>query len=528
MLDEGILAAICLLCVFVLLLAAWKLWHCLTRSPEQSIQCSDASQPLVVRIEPNEVLESEALGLEAGQTLKRRALPCLQREDSIRRTKVAEVFDSGVVESDNTQAELSHGTIINLEVVSGTSLGASATCYPGQSITIGRLPTNGLVIKDAEVSGKHASITWNSQNSAWDFVDLGSLNGTYVNDQLVSVDLSNGGSVRKPSLPVELVGDDVILLGSSSRILVHIHKINDDARSIPSTLICPFEVGVAADPMALRRGGKRLPMEDVYFCEWSVGGLQEFGLFCIFDGHGGAAAAKAASQILPKVLYDMLKVDSRRMEVIKNADAKDVLLDAFNSTEAALEYDYEGCTATVLLIWLDAGRVAYAQCANVGDSSCVFSVDGEYISMTEDHRLTSLSERARMLKMGRQLREGETRLCGMNIARALGDKFLKEQELRFSSIPFISNVLRIKQESKALAILASDGLWDVLSQRRALQLALEAKDGKCNTGGITSKPVSAKSIAEALLNKARTLRTKDNTTVIILDFVNNSKSAIGK
>jgi protein phosphatase len=74
--------------------------------------------------------------------------------------------------------------------------------------------------------------------------------------------------------------------------------------------------------MALRRGGRRLPMEDVCIYEWPLRGLQEvfrdkhrdlsdyvmhhsndsfcvdpqFGVFCIFDGHGGGDAAIAASQ----------------------------------------------------------------------------------------------------------------------------------------------------------------------------------------------------------------------------------------
>ena len=92
----------------------------------------------------------------------------------------------------------------------------------------------------------------------------------------------------------------------------------------------------------------------------------------------------------------------------------------------------------------------------------------------------------------------------MNIARALGDKFLKEEDSRFSSTPFVSEVLEISQESRALAVMAryfkailsimfighvqhkqgipiylprlySDGLWDVLSQRRALQIAVEVR-----------------------------------------------------
>eukprot|EP00250_Pteridium_aquilinum_P018101 c23942_g1_i1 orf=405-1982(-) len=520
MLDKGIYAVIFLVFAFVLCLAIWKFWRCLAR---HKVEGSNISQPLILNIEPDEVPESEALGLETGQTLKRRTVPSLQREDSNRRIKVSQVFESGGGDQDKRQTKLNQGSTITLEVVSGPSTGTLVTRGPGQSLTIGRLPTNNLVVNDPEVSGKHACIKWNSQSFVWDFVDLGSLNGTHLNDQPVARDQSNDGSTRKHSVAIELATGDVVLLGSSTRVLVHVHDIVNGSRSSFPTTSCPVDVGIAADPMALHRGGKRLPMEDVCFYEWPLRGLQEFGVFCIFDGHGGAAAASAASRIMPQKLYDILKEDARRTQVLSNVDATDVLLDAFDATEAALDYEYEGCTATVLLVWVDPSKVLYAQCANVGDSACIFSVDGKYVSMTEDHRLTSISEKSRMLEMGEQLREGETRLCGMNIARVLGDKFLKEQDARFSSKPFVSKVLRITQDGKALAVIASDGLWDVLSQRRAIQMALEAKEGQCDADGTVSKPLSAKSIAEMLISKARTSRTKDNTTVIILDFVNSSK-----
>lgn len=41
------------------------------------------------------------------------------------------------------------------------------------------------------------------------------------------------------------------------------------------------------------------------------------------------------------------------------------------------------------------------------------SIEGRSVTMTEDHRLTSFSERSRMLEMGNQLAEGETRICGV-------------------------------------------------------------------------------------------------------------------
>ena len=55
------------------------------------------------------------------------------------------------------------GSTLTLKVVSGPSIGTVFTKTPGQPLTIGRVPTNNLVLNDPEVSGKHASIKWNSK-----------------------------------------------------------------------------------------------------------------------------------------------------------------------------------------------------------------------------------------------------------------------------------------------------------------------------------------------------------------------------
>ena len=44
--------------------------------------------------------------------------------------------------------------------------------------------------------------------------------------------------------------------------------------------------------------------------------------------------------------------------------------------------------------------------------------------------------------------------AGMNIARALGDKFLKEEEIAFSSEPHVSSVFRLSEEGLGLVVIA--------------------------------------------------------------------------
>lgn len=45
--------------------------------------------------------------------------------------------------------------------------------------------------------------------------------------------------------------------------------------SSPTGYKIPFGVGVASDPMATRRGGKILPMEDVSFYHWPLPGTEQ-------------------------------------------------------------------------------------------------------------------------------------------------------------------------------------------------------------------------------------------------------------
>ncbi|XP_022138736.1 protein phosphatase 2C 70 [Momordica charantia] len=438
-----------------------------------------------------------------GQTLKRTYITNQTPEIPKRAKQIV----GSEPRSEIASQDVSHGrSYLTLEVISGPSRGVRysvrSTDTSRLPLTLGRVPHSDLQLKDSEVSGKHALIKWNLNNMKWELVDLGSLNGTLLNSQ--PINNPDSGS-RQWGDPMELVSEDVITLGTTSKVYVHITS------QIESQI--PFGVGIASDPMALRRGGKKLAMEDICYYHWPLPGVDQFGLFGICDGHSGVGAAKSASVILPEKVATILSDSLKRERVLSLCDASDVLREAFSQTEACMNHYYEGCTATVLLVWVDSDENYFMQCANVGDSACVLNVHGKQIKMTEDHRITSHSERLRIEQSGEPLKDGETRLCGLSLARMLGDKFLKQQDHRFSSEPYISEVIHVEQGSKAFALMASDGFWDVISMKKAIQLAIQARE-KHSTGAENS----AEKVANFLLGEAKTLRTKDNTSIIFLDF----------
>ncbi|KVI11265.1 Forkhead-associated (FHA) domain-containing protein [Cynara cardunculus var. scolymus] len=389
-----------------------------------------------------------------GQTLKRPSLANDSVGEQKYSTKEDLSYKSGIrLENDSSKQFMSRSTadqrsILTLKVISGPSSGAhysiQSTNKSKLPLTLGRVSPSDVLVTDSEVSGKHAMINWNLNKLKWELVDMGSLNGTLLNSK--TVHHPQTGS-RHWGDPVELTSGDIITVGTTSKI--------------------------------------------------------SFGLFGICDGHGGAAAASFASKIMPEMVTRILSDTFRREKVFSHCDASDVLREAFSQTEAHMDHLYEGCTATVLLIWADGHDNYFAQCANVGDSACIAIVEGQQVKITEDHRIASYTERLRMQAAGEPLKDGEKRLCGLNLARMLGDKYLKQQDARFSSEPYISQV-----------VYMNDGFWDVVNPKKAIQLVHQIRERNCDDA-------SAENIAKLLLSEARAQRTKDNTSIIFLDFDTN-------
>ena len=67
-----------------------------------------------------------------------------------------------------------------------------------------------MYIKDPAVSQKHGAITWNGER--WQIVDLGSSNGTTVND----------AELEEDGAPLSLSDGDVIMIGTDTTVKISI------------------------------------------------------------------------------------------------------------------------------------------------------------------------------------------------------------------------------------------------------------------------------------------------------------------
>jgi serine/threonine protein phosphatase PrpC len=170
-------------------------------------------------------------------------------------------------------------------------------------------------------------------------------------------------------------------------------------------------------------------------------------LFCIFDGHGGNSTARLCVKRYPEIFKKCLLENPFDYEqaLKKSFLLMDKEIEKSNGMEV-------GNTATVVFI---NNKLLY--CANVGDSSCcLIGKTAEFISV--DHKCKNKKEAKRIEKEGGRIEED--RLNGiLCITRGLGDFDLKNKGL--IADPHV--VKRLIDHSLDYCVIASDGVWDVLS-----------------------------------------------------------------
>eukprot|EP01117_Protostelium_nocturnum_P000812 TRINITY_DN10_c1_g1_i1.p1 TRINITY_DN10_c1_g1~~TRINITY_DN10_c1_g1_i1.p1 ORF type:complete len:174 (-),score=41.12 TRINITY_DN10_c1_g1_i1:62-583(-) len=135
------------------------------------------------------------------------------------------------------------------------------------------------------------------------------------------------------------------------------------------------------------------------------------------------------------------------------------------------QYEYEGCTSTIVFAWTELNGDRFIQAGNVGDSSAIICRKGSFIPLTFDHKVKdNEQEHKRLRDMGIEMHEHQSRLHGLAICRTLGDHCLKKSNEKTGIIadPYVSEVVQI--ESGDILVVASDGLWDVLTFQRASEM----------------------------------------------------------
>ncbi|KAI3788916.1 hypothetical protein L2E82_01697 [Cichorium intybus] len=249
-----------------------------------------------------------------------------------------------------------------------------------------------------------------------------------------------------------------------------------------------FSYGYASSP------GKRSSMEDFY--ETRIDGVngETIGLFGVFDGHGGARAAEY-------VKYNLFTNLIKHPKFI--SDTKSAIAEAYSHTDTEFlksennQNKDAGSTASTAIIVGNRLLVA-----NVGDSRAVICRGGNAYAVSRDHKPDQSDERQRIEDAGGFVMwAGTWRVGGvLAVSRAFGDKLLKQFVVADPEI----QEERI-DESLEFLILASDGLWDVVTNEEAVAMI---------------KPIqSPEDAAKTLMQEASQRGSADNITVVVVRFL---------
>ncbi|KAM0051198.1 putative protein-serine/threonine phosphatase [Helianthus debilis subsp. tardiflorus] len=205
--------------------------------------------------------------------------------------------------------------------------------------------------------------------------------------------------------------------------------------------------------------GRREKMEDRFTVNVDFNGEKKQAFFGVFDGHGGSQAADFASENLQKNIQN--EVEKRGETEIVEAVKQGYL----TTDSEFLKQEQRGGACCVTAIITSGNLVV----SNAGDCRAVVSRGGAAEALTLDHRPSRPDEKQRIESLGGYVdcSRGVSRVLGsLAVSRGIGDRSLKQ----WITAEPETKMFKIMPEYEFL-IMASDGLWEKVSNQEAVDLA---------------------------------------------------------
>uniref|UniRef100_A0A5B6ZL06 protein-serine/threonine phosphatase n=1 Tax=Davidia involucrata TaxID=16924 RepID=A0A5B6ZL06_DAVIN len=233
---------------------------------------------------------------------------------------------------------------------------------------------------------------------------------------------------------------------------------------------------------SLVKGKANHPMEDYHVANFMQIEEHELGLFAIYDGHlGDSVPAYLQKHLFANILKeDEFWTDPNR-SISKAYERTDQAILSHSSNLG------RGGSTAVTAILINGRRLWVA---NVGDSRAVLSRGGQAIQMSTDHEPST--ERGIIENKGgfvSNMPGDVPRVNGqLAVSRAFGDKSLKshlrsDPDIQDTNIDVSTDIL----------ILASDGLWKVMSNQEAVDIARRIRDPQKAAKQLTAEALKRES-----------------------------------
>jgi len=245
-----------------------------------------------------------------------------------------------------------------------------------------------------------------------------------------------------------------------------------------------------------------------------------FGFFGVYDGHGGD---KASEYVCENLHLQFLECANKMGDLSRVEELEESLRAAILKVEEKWllhAEEIENCSGTTaaVVVVKDLNLIV----GNVGDSEIIIcGKDGKAITLTEVHNpKRNKSEGERIIQEGGVLfhdRVGHPVIhpsfLSIAVSRAIGDwgfkslNFTKGKPSGIIPDPYITH-LTLRPNDHRFAVLACDGVWDVMSGQEVADFVIKKLNEKTRVDEVVTE----------LVNEAERKGSLDNITAVLLHF----------
>jgi len=251
---------------------------------------------------------------------------------------------------------------------------------------------------------------------------------------------------------------------------------------------------------------------------------EQSAFFGVYDGHGGRQAAELCQENLHKHLMKEMSKHWGETPELRATEPEGLKQIAQCVREAFVACDQQflcstqrprgGTTAVVSLII--SGLVVVG---NVGDSRAVLCRRGQATPLSHDHTPKRLDEVHRIIAAGGNVEADEVVVNGEEfcLTRAIGDSMVKVpagydfRDITAPQVVTSEPELSITEisEDDLFIILASDGVWDRMTNEAAVQFVHHS----LRTTAQQDPQLAAQELANHVIYE---LRSSDNVSIVII------------
>lgn len=236
-----------------------------------------------------------------------------------------------------------------------------------------------------------------------------------------------------------------------------------------------------------------------------------FNYFSIFDGHSGTEVPIFLRDNFHKYLENELESKSFSSDYESN---NQIIINSIKDSFERIDKDIinnnnfkkeNGSTGTIILLYRDINNPLrkILICANVGDSKGYIINKNNIKQITNDHNCDNENEVTRIRNSGGIVFQGRV-FGSLMLTRSFGDKEFKQTGGVLATPHIFCDTIK---DNDLYAIIASDGVWDIISQEQLFQLS------KTN---MSSKDFSKKIVITAMEGG-----TRDNVSCFVIKLNNN-------